>query len=403
MKKFAILMTVVMALSVILTSCNFTKDSGKVCDVLISPDQLENYTGRKATLLGSHEGVTVLNIDGKYVCVTQNGLYSSNINEGLFAQVRTRYQPNQYHIDTVPLGYSYSNMYSGMTGRIENIISSQDFGTGPVIVLDKTLEMVYKDSCTVLDDTNIGLLDGQTVKATGMWVPVGEEMQKYDPMMVLEYQGKNYCYHGYIQTYKTINVFGKPHHIYFEAGVWANYKPLIFGDTGVVSVEPRDGYYPDVYFDIGEGVREDDVDLMVEEIGSHGYLRTWYLKEQSWYGEILNDGKGNVYSLISWKDAPQLNPGYFASPKSYTYGGLIEEGIVMGEIEGKPLTVSLVDSHCEQVDREYSSSNFEVSLDGEVVGDGWGLPVEYYALIKGNGADQDIVYYMFDASSFCQK
>jgi len=408
MKKFAVLMVFVMLLSVILTGCavSSTQDSGKVCDVLISPDELESYIGQKATLVGSHAGVTVLDIGGKQVCVTQNGLFSTNIDEGLFVQVRTKYQQNQYYIDTVPLGYDFSNMYSGMTGTIGNVVSSRDFGTGPMIILDKTLELVYEDSCEVLDYDSIEQLNGKTVKATGVWVPVGEEEnEEYDPMIVYVYQGQNYCFDGYLDIYKTIEVFGKQHHVSFEAGYWNYYsEPLIFGDTGVISVEPRgEGYLPNVFFDVGEGNREDEVDPMIEEIGSRGgYIPMWYLGTQSWYGEILNDGQ-STYSLIFWEEAPQLNPGYLFSPKSYTYGGMIDVGTVIGKIDGKPVTISSIENRCEQLDPNYSSIDFEVSFDGEYVGFGWGQTVEYFAMIKGNGADQEIVYYKFDASAFCPK
>jgi hypothetical protein len=394
MKKFAVLMVFVLMLSVILTGCGPARDSGKTCDMVISPDKLQDYDGQKATIEGSHEGVTVLEIDGKHVCVTENGLYSTDVGEGLDLLVRAKYHQNEFGGLYTSLGYSFMNMYSGMTGTIHYLGQ-------PVIVLDEVMQMVYKDNCTVLDQDSIGQLNGQNVKITGVWVPEGKLADEYyDALMVFEYNGQNYCYDYYVQAYKTIEVFGKPHHVPFDFGVMGNTPELLFGDVGRITVEIGDDGRQDVFLDIGEGEREDDVDPMIEEIGSRD-MHLVPLKYEGMYSETFTDGKGSVYSLMYTWEAPILKPGYLISPKSYTYGGIIDVGTVIGKIDGKPLIVSYI-GNCMQNDDGSFEAEFYISYDGGVVAYDW-RNLEYFALVKGNGADQDIVYYQFSANASCKK
>ncbi|HOX95803.1 MAG TPA: hypothetical protein PLI45_00260 [Candidatus Woesebacteria bacterium] len=391
MKKFAVLMVFVMILSVILTGCAPSQESGQICDLIISPDKLEDYDGQKATYLGSYEGLVTLNVDGRHICVTENGLYSSDIGESVNLLVRTKYFQNEIGEQYFSgMGYSYLNMYSGMTGTIRYVGS-------PVFVLDEVMQMVYKESCTLLDQDSIGQLNGREVKITGVWTP--------DPYsgeyLVLESNGQNYCYTHNIDIYKTTDVFGEPHHIpfYTSFGVIGS-SDLLLGVVGKITTELDNDGDLLVYFDAGEGQREEDIDPMIEEISSRSkYLS--YLQYEGWYEETITDGMGNVYSLMSNSEAPILKPGYLISPKSYTYGGPIDIGVVIGEIDGKPLTMSLVED-CYQDDDGSFSAKFSFSYDGDEVVSEWGS-TEYISLIKGNGADQEIVYYKFDASAFCPK
>ena len=369
-----------------------TMESQNVCDVIIPVEGLRDYSGKDVMIEGTYNGLTILEIEGKHVCASSNGLYVEDRSDINIEVLFKREAPNGVIGSSNDfLGYSYGSMYAGMTGKLFYLL-------GPEILIDKTLTLSQNYDCTMLDENSIESLDGKLIKIIG-----SHELEDgffNDETMVFTVDDQPYCYANRLNVYKTLNVFGKPHHVMFDADPFMGRIELLYGDEGILSVEDTQNEYPTVYIDIGEGEREISIDPMVEEISSHNsYLR--YLEYEGRLGETLADGKGSIYSLMMTDDAPVLNPGYLISPTSYTYGGKVDLNSEIGKIFNQSLILSSV-SECEydEYDKAYEGT-FTFTLGGKQVAVSY-LNQTYITLIKGNGANQILYYYLLDATDFCQ-
>jgi hypothetical protein len=391
LKKFSILIVTILIVSAVLATGCTAQTPQKVCDSVIPVEGLKAYSGKDVTIEGSFNNLTMLKIEGKNVCASSNGLYVENKGQsGPEVLFKLKSANGEIGGANDFLGFSDANVYVGLTGKLYFLLQ-------PEILIDSVLTESGNLTCTMLDEKNINSLNGQTVKIVGSYVDESD-MFGDQYLVFTTVSGKPYCYANGLGVYKTVDVFGKPHHVEFESDLFDR-PELLFGTEGVLSVEKASDGFPDVYIDAGAGKREDSVDPMVEEIGSHN-PELDYLQYPGYFGETLTDGKGSIYSLMLVDMPPVLKPGYQISPKSYTYGGKVDLNSEVGKIDGQSLVLTSV-ANCEKEGNGPYEAEFHFNLGGKEVA----APYQtqgYIALIKGDGANQDLVYYQVDTSDFCK-
>jgi hypothetical protein len=417
MKKFSLWMVVLVMVATLLAACQPAPDGNtppKPCTKVISIEALKEYAGQKVTFVNAYRGVTELQIGDQMVCVSQNGLdtgWDGNEEEKIILEAKTDDPSGATTIFGSTEECSYK--HCGSTDQTDVLFFSGMSGTlsfyndwEPRIILDEIVPAVPHKDCTKLRyGDEIATLEGKKVKIVGY---------SENNNLVLESWGKNYCFVGPIDVYKTIDIGGQSYHVKANLYHYATMS-LVSGSIGVLSFDTTyNEEYPVVRIDIGEG--EDvkyGVDHMIEEISAHD-AQYFYNPVASFnYGQSANSYLRNYYDnelfvlAVYYYEEPTLQSGYLVSPKAYVNGGtlsigqgigLLESDIFDSDVELESVTDC---NYGETYYPEFARYNFSVpdAMNTEISLD---LPSHaYVAMFSGNGADQTITYYEIDNELVC--